>query len=176
MLLAPDGQWTLGRSDECDVTLLDPSASSLHAELRWTNASVEVRDRASRFGTFVASTPLGDGWSRWEQTEPLWIGDTELRWALRPVETDATVALDATLHSSVLPTPPVETAEASTGPASPVTDDLVVLTQEHSGVAARSGASLSRLQRTSLAVAALTLITLAALWGWLLVPTPPDLP
>ncbi|MEZ4300480.1 MAG: FHA domain-containing protein [Polyangiaceae bacterium] len=43
----------IGRSPACDVRVDDPRVSGEHASLRWTSAGWELRDLASKNGTFV---------------------------------------------------------------------------------------------------------------------------
>ncbi len=49
----PEGVLTIGRSDECAVTIDDPLASRQHATITVVGARATVRDLGSRNGTFV---------------------------------------------------------------------------------------------------------------------------
>jgi predicted component of type VI protein secretion system len=49
----PDGTWTVGRSRQNQIVILDSSVSGLHCELLVNSPEVIVRDCGSRNGTFV---------------------------------------------------------------------------------------------------------------------------
>lgn len=51
----------IGRSLRAEVQLLDPSASSVHASMRWSGSSWELRDHSSRNGTRVDGRDLEPG-------------------------------------------------------------------------------------------------------------------
>ncbi|MFP2931818.1 FHA domain-containing protein [Pyxidicoccus sp. 3LG] len=56
-----DGEeFTVGRTDECDLVVPDPSVSQHHATLRWNAATggFSVRDAESMNGTFINGAPL----------------------------------------------------------------------------------------------------------------------
>ncbi|MCP3138039.1 FHA domain-containing protein [Pyxidicoccus xibeiensis] len=54
-------EFTVGRTDECDLVVPDPSVSQHHATLRWnaTTGGFTVRDAESMNGTFINGAPLG---------------------------------------------------------------------------------------------------------------------
>jgi hypothetical protein len=57
-----DGEeFTVGRTDACDLMVPEPSVSQHHATLRWSAASGDfsVRDAQSMNGTFINGAPLG---------------------------------------------------------------------------------------------------------------------
>lgn len=98
----PNGVWgrlelcsgaprTLGRSRDVDLTISAGSVSARHAELRLHEGRLEVRDLASRWGTFVGEerveswTPVGDG--------TLWLGDAELLLVAQHAPVPALVAV-----------------------------------------------------------------------------------
>ena len=54
--LVERGVLRVGREAECEVRLVDPTASRCHAELRVDGGRVWVKDAGSRFGTFVNRT------------------------------------------------------------------------------------------------------------------------
>ncbi|MBI4952639.1 MAG: FHA domain-containing protein [Myxococcales bacterium] len=51
----------VGRAPGCAVRLEDPSVSAEHASIFWTGARWELRDLASRNGTFVDAAKVGAG-------------------------------------------------------------------------------------------------------------------
>ena len=69
---------TLGRSESGDITLDDPSISARHAELRVSETRVEVRDLASRYGTFLDERRVEHEWVAIGPTDTLWLGDTQV--------------------------------------------------------------------------------------------------
>lgn len=48
-----DREWSLGRSQLCDVVLEDPTVSNLHAIIRWENGCWEIQDNRSTNGISV---------------------------------------------------------------------------------------------------------------------------
>jgi DNA-binding CsgD family transcriptional regulator len=48
----------IGRSDQCDVTLLDGSVSRKHAEISYRGEELHIRDLKSTNGTFVDSSRI----------------------------------------------------------------------------------------------------------------------
>lgn len=48
-----DREWSLGRSQLCDVVLEDPTVSNLHAVIRWENGYWEIQDNRSTNGVSV---------------------------------------------------------------------------------------------------------------------------
>jgi len=93
-VLSPEGV-SIGRSAERDVTLLDTSASRLHAEILAIGGSWWLRDAGAANGTFVGDSavrecPLKDG-------EVLRIGETRLRFCVDrdPLLSEPTEASDA---------------------------------------------------------------------------------
>jgi pSer/pThr/pTyr-binding forkhead associated (FHA) protein len=48
-----DREWSLGRSQLCDVVLEDPTVSNLHAVIRWENGYWEIQDNRSTNGISV---------------------------------------------------------------------------------------------------------------------------
>ncbi|NOK20569.1 FHA domain-containing protein [Corallococcus carmarthensis] len=57
-----DGEeFTVGRTDACDLVVPEPSVSQHHATLRWNAGSGDfsVRDAQSMNGTFINGAPLG---------------------------------------------------------------------------------------------------------------------
>ncbi|MBC6904947.1 FHA domain-containing protein [Saccharophagus sp. K07] len=48
-----DREWSLGRSQLCDVVLEDPTVSNLHAWIRWENGFWEIQDNHSTNGVSV---------------------------------------------------------------------------------------------------------------------------
>ncbi|MEZ4302272.1 MAG: FHA domain-containing serine/threonine-protein kinase [Polyangiaceae bacterium] len=51
----------VGRSSACELCVADPCVSTTHARLRWTGTTWEVRDLASKNGTFVGGRRLSGG-------------------------------------------------------------------------------------------------------------------
>ncbi len=51
--LGVDREWSLGRSQLCDVVLEDPTVSNLHAVIRWDNGCWEIQDNYSTNGVSV---------------------------------------------------------------------------------------------------------------------------
>src|SRR6266700_3141461 len=45
--------FTIGRRSECDLRLTGADISRIHAEIAVANATISIRDKQSRFGTFV---------------------------------------------------------------------------------------------------------------------------
>jgi len=52
------GSWKVGRVEEVEVTLTDPSVSREHAQLDWNGLSLGVRDLGSINGTYVGDTEV----------------------------------------------------------------------------------------------------------------------
>lgn len=50
---APEGEFLIGRSNECHLVLDDPSVSRIHAVIRRSGDELEVEDRGSRNGVIV---------------------------------------------------------------------------------------------------------------------------
>lgn len=48
-----DREWSLGRSQLCDVVLEDPTVSNLHAVIRWENGYWEIQDNRSTNGVSI---------------------------------------------------------------------------------------------------------------------------
>ena len=63
----PYGQSTLGREASCTITLEEPRASRLHAEVAFDGTGFVVKDHKSRNGTFLNDKPV--------ETSPLEFGD-----------------------------------------------------------------------------------------------------
>jgi DNA-binding CsgD family transcriptional regulator len=53
-----DSRQTLGRASGCDIVLLNPTVSRVHAEIRQQNGYLFIRDLQSRNGTFVNDEPV----------------------------------------------------------------------------------------------------------------------
>lgn len=73
---------TIGRADECDVVLLEQSASRIHARLLPSAGGWEVVDEDSHGGVFlngerIHARHLADG-------DTIRIGDSEIQFVLRP--------------------------------------------------------------------------------------------
>ncbi|MFN3267021.1 MAG: FHA domain-containing protein [Deinococcales bacterium] len=51
-------QMLVGRAQDCDLVLLDPSVSSRHALLEYSAGQLFVTDLGSTNGTFVAGQPV----------------------------------------------------------------------------------------------------------------------
>jgi predicted component of type VI protein secretion system len=67
----------LGRSSECAVVLDDRSVSARHAEIRVLDGRPQVRDAASRWGTFVDRIRI-EGWSDVPDGSDVWLGGLAL--------------------------------------------------------------------------------------------------
>ena len=85
---APTKLWTVGRGDSATLCLQDPSASSEHAHIDWTERPPRVRDAGSRHGTFLYERRLGEAWTTWPEGVELWCGSTALVWRLPPEGSD----------------------------------------------------------------------------------------
>ena len=48
-----DGQWRIGRSDDCEITLDDLTVSTHHATLSWLEGSWHIADEKSRNGLIL---------------------------------------------------------------------------------------------------------------------------
>ena len=70
------GVFRVGRGAECEVRLVDPTASRCHAELRVDDGRVWVKDAGSRFGTFVNGVKTAEGELR--PGDVVLIGETTL--------------------------------------------------------------------------------------------------
>ncbi len=73
------GLFTIGRAEDCDFVLSDPTASRCHAELRCENGTWILTDLRSRNGTFV------NGRRAWrivvEAGDEITVGSTRLSFA-----------------------------------------------------------------------------------------------
>lgn len=81
--LSAAGSWIVGRDESATLVLADPSASSHHATVDWTQRPPRVRDEGSTHGTFLHESRVGSAWVRWPANTPLWCGSTRLEWAPR---------------------------------------------------------------------------------------------
>jgi serine/threonine protein kinase len=75
-VLEPNSTTTLGRSDQVDVHLDDPSISRVHMELLQEEGKVFVKDLGSSYGVFVNSVKVDR--SELENGHCIVVGDTEL--------------------------------------------------------------------------------------------------
>lgn len=76
-------QVIVGRADSCRVRIDAPYVSSEHAALRWTGEAWEIRDLASRNGTFVGAHRLEPGQRVClEAGATLHFGHTSSHWVL----------------------------------------------------------------------------------------------
>jgi len=73
-----DRSASIGRSEESDIFLVDPSVSRNHATLMIENGSAEVRDLASTNGTFVNGERIS-GERRVVSGDVLTFGNTQMR-------------------------------------------------------------------------------------------------
>lgn len=71
------GPFTIGRSSDANLRLVDAHVSRVHAELIQDEAGWRVRDLASRGGTFVNDTKVEE--CAVNQGDRIRVGDTELR-------------------------------------------------------------------------------------------------
>jgi ribosomal protein L40E len=93
---APDGEFLVGRSAECNLVLDDPSVSRIHAAIIYDNGKLYAEDKGSRNGIKVNNvlasgrTELGDG-------DEISVGHQRLTvHAVKPVkEADKAVGLKA---------------------------------------------------------------------------------
>ena len=77
-----DGTVTIGRSEESDIFLVDPSVSRNHAEMNVGNEGPIVRDLSSTNGTYVNGERV-QGTRRLLSGDVLTFGNTQLRLELR---------------------------------------------------------------------------------------------
>lgn len=82
-LLHP-GENTLGRAQDCDISIADPSVSRRHAVVLWTGQEVCVKDQGSHNGTFVNGCPVTQAILKVGDT--LALGATKLSLALAPLD------------------------------------------------------------------------------------------
>lgn len=73
-----DGFATIGRSEDSDIFLVDPSVSRNHAEVKVESESVEVTDLGSTNGTFVNGERIS-GSRRLLSGDVLTFGNTQMR-------------------------------------------------------------------------------------------------
>lgn len=89
-LESPDGQQhplrgrvLMGRDDVCDLVLTSPSASAHHASLRWNAGTWQVKDLASRNGTYILGHRLNAGtWTPLSRGQAIELGSGAERWEL----------------------------------------------------------------------------------------------
>jgi hypothetical protein len=127
---ALSGNALIGRSLRAEVQLKDPSASNVHASMRWNGAGWELRDHSSRNGTRVElmdrSSSSGKRANRLTPGEPLPIerdsiiefGTARERWTLRDDSPPSPFALakDGTLvvgTESMIALPSVDAPEVT---------------------------------------------------------------
>lgn len=86
----PEGQLTVGRAPDCDLTLDSPGVSRRHAELQVAADTVRVRDLGSVNGTHVNGLRI-EGSIVLKSADMLRLGDTLLKFYARH-------SMDALLH------------------------------------------------------------------------------
>ncbi len=101
--LAQPRELSVGRADECDVVVRDPSVSKRHAVLRWEPRTVTctVKDVGSTNGTFVNASDLAGLETELYDGDTIAFGDALFFFMLSP-----------TLHAQLrsVPLPPVALA------------------------------------------------------------------
>jgi pSer/pThr/pTyr-binding forkhead associated (FHA) protein len=73
-----EGKSLIGRSEECDVFLVDPSVSRTHAIVEIVAGEPKVRDLGSTNGTFVNGARIES--SALRSGDELRFGNTEMRF------------------------------------------------------------------------------------------------
>jgi pSer/pThr/pTyr-binding forkhead associated (FHA) protein len=72
-----EGPATIGRSEDCDIFLVDPSVSRTHAMLEIQGDALFVKDNGSTNGTFVNGERVEAG--RVVSGDVIAFGNTEMR-------------------------------------------------------------------------------------------------
>ena len=71
-----DREWSLGRSQLCDVVLEDPTVSNLHAVIRWENGYWEIQDNHSTNGVSLNGKKVSR--AVFENSDVLTIGNIKM--------------------------------------------------------------------------------------------------
>jgi hypothetical protein len=89
---AVDGRSTIciGRGDECQIRLRDPSVSRVQFEIQFADGQATLKDAGSRWGTLVNGVKTASHILR--SGDVIRIGDTELRWGTAPRAEATTIA------------------------------------------------------------------------------------
>ncbi len=118
--LEGSGPFTVGRAPSCDVHLDAQSVSTQHAVLRVDDATAEISDAGSRFGTFVGTERVS-AWRPLSPSDVVWVGDWELRVAVRMLPQPATLrawegrhAAQYTLHGDASDAPGTRSSAGAT--------------------------------------------------------------
>ncbi|MEO0603411.1 MAG: FHA domain-containing protein [Myxococcota bacterium] len=73
----------LGRDEVCDLRLSSRSSSAHHASLRWNDGVWQIKDLASRNGTFIQGHRLVAGrWDAIARGQSIQLGSADERWTL----------------------------------------------------------------------------------------------
>ncbi|MDX1614736.1 MAG: protein kinase [Candidatus Promineifilaceae bacterium] len=117
-ILLERDSYTIGRSEEADITLDGPNVSRLHARLERVEDGWQVTDLGSTNGTVLAGTRLlPDIPERWEAGQEVRIGPFYLRWQAATRAPDAGGTLRGTFQTEMPPasTPPGATRVETSG-------------------------------------------------------------
>lgn len=132
----PSGDLILvGRGDQCDIRLEDPSASRVHCRLLSRGGKVILTDAGSRWGTFVNGDRVTD--CELQPGDEITVGETTLRLAVTSTPNASTLARPSQLRRGTrqppvaerLDSPPIgrdtprppSAKQLATPPASPAT-------------------------------------------------------
>jgi hypothetical protein len=89
-----EAEHIVGRSEECRLVIGKSYVSTPHAVIRWTGKHWEVKDLASRNGTFVGGVRLKHGESRRLKIgSVIWFGQAEERWRMTDTRPPTTLVV-----------------------------------------------------------------------------------
>jgi pSer/pThr/pTyr-binding forkhead associated (FHA) protein len=77
----------IGRRPTCDISLVEPSASTIHAIIFEVNGQRYIRDLGSRTGTFVNGRPIHH--HPLQLNDQIKVGETEMRYAIAGAASEA---------------------------------------------------------------------------------------
>ncbi len=106
---------TIGRADDCDIVLLEQSASRVHARVVPLAEGWEIVDENSHGGTWLNGRRITA--HRFADGEVVRIGDSEIQFVLRPAAQPTVIG--STRPPAGAPAPPVAPAPPRVAPAPP---------------------------------------------------------
>lgn len=104
-MLPDHGVWRVGRAAECEVRLLDPTASRVQFELRVDGREVWMKDLGSRFGTLVNGVKTSECQLR--PGDVITAGETTLRLSDEGAVLRTTIAPTAGAYGQAIASSPV---------------------------------------------------------------------
>ena len=106
----PQGVTRIGRREENDLAIDDPSVSGVHCEMLFDGQTLFVRDLGSTNGTFIDGAPISEGALRPGQV--LHLGSVELRLEIPRAPGDPSIPIPVAVPNVVVaPGPPPVMAE-----------------------------------------------------------------